>query len=345
MVHSSQQHWSSYRRFITLPQYGNCANQLQAFIESNSVETLANLESFSRSAELGSFSAAARRLSVTPAAVSRNVATLEKNLGLRLFQRSTRKLTLTDEGEHFLEAIGAHLKGLQDALSAAGGPDKEPTGALKISLSPTFGIDHILPMMPAFVENYPLIHPEWQFENRPVDLIAEGFDAAIGGGFELTAGLIALPLAPLHVIAVASPGYMAGYALPTDPSGLAGLDAIVMRAPRTGRIRHWTMRNAAGAEMAAEPRERIVVNDPTAMVRAALLGLGVALTAVPDALRYLEDGTLIRLAPLWYADAGSISLYYASRKLLPAKTRAFIDFVAKNARKDRMAERFAGNSV
>jgi DNA-binding transcriptional LysR family regulator len=76
-----------------------------------------------------------------------------------------------------------------------------------------------------------------------------------------------------------------------------------------------------------------------------LLGLGVALTAVPDALKYLEDKTLIRLVPLWYADAGSISLYYARRELLPAKTRAFIDFVAKNARKGRMAERFAGSSM
>jgi DNA-binding transcriptional LysR family regulator len=309
------------------------------------VETLANLESFGRSAELGSFSAAARRLSVTPAAVSRNVATLEKNLGLRLFQRSTRRLTLTEEGEHFLLAIRGHLEGLQTALAAASGSDRQPAGALKVSLSPTFGVDHILPMLPAFVERYPLIRPEWQFENRPVDLIAEGFDAAIGGGFELSAGLIALPLAPLHVIAVASPAYMAGHSLPSDPSGLSGLDAIVMRAPRTGRIRQWTMHNAAGAEMAAELRERIVVNDPTAMVHAALLGLGVALTAVPDALKYLEDGTLIRLAPPWYADAGSISLYYAGRKLLPAKTRAFIDFVAKNARKDRMAERFAGSSI
>jgi DNA-binding transcriptional LysR family regulator len=328
-----------------LLQRGICANQFQAIIEGKSVETLANLESFSRSAELGSFSAAARRLSLTPAAVSRNVATLEKNLGVRLFQRSTRRLTLTEEGDHFLRAIRGHLEGLQTALSAAGGRDREPAGVLKVSLSPTFGVDHILPMMPAFVESYPLIRPEWQFENRPVDLIAEGFDAAIGGGFELTAGLIALPLAPLHVIAVASPAYMAGLASPTDPSGLAGLDAIVMRAPRTGRIRQWTMRNAAGAEMAADPRERIIVNDPTAMVHSALLGLGVALTAVPDALKHLEDGTLIRLAPRWYADAGSISLYYASRELMPAKTRAFIDFIAKNARKDRMAERFSGCPV
>lgn len=103
------------------------------------------------------------------------------------------------------------------------------------------------------------------------------------------------------------------------------------------------MRNAAGAQIAAELRERIVVNDPTAMVHAALLGLGVTWTAVPDALKHLEDRTLIRLAPSWYVDAGSISLYYANRKLLPAKTRAFIDFVAKNARSERMAERFSGS--
>lgn len=307
------------------------------------METLANLESFVRSAETLSFSAAARRLALTPAAVSRNVAMLERNLGVRLFQRSTRRLTLTEAGEELLLGIGGNLEALQSALSGVAREGGEPAGVLKVSLSPTFGMAHILPLLPGFLARYPRIRPDWRFENRPVDLIAEGIDAAIGGGFELSPGVVTRALAPAHIIAVASPAYLAGRVKPADPSGLADLDGVVMRAARTGRVRHWAMRNAAGEEMPVALPERIVLSDPAAMVEAALLGLGVAMVAVPDALPHLERGALVRLAPQWYADAGAISLYYADRVLLPAKTRAFVDFVTEAFRRERLAERFAGS--
>ncbi len=307
------------------------------------METLANLESFVRSAESGGFSTAARRLGVTPAAVSRNVAMLERNLGVRLFHRSTRKLTLTEDGEHFLQAVQGNLDALQSAIASIATDRGRPSGVLKISMSPTFGTSYILPLLPAFLEKYPSIRPDWQLENRQVDLIAEGFDAAIGGGFELAQGVVARTLAPAHIIAVASPGYMSGRTPPTNPEGIALLDGIVMRATRTGRVRQWTMRNVHGEEMLATPTERIVLNDPVAMCQAALLGLGVTLIAVPDALPYLENGRLIRLIPQWYADAGPISIYYANRTLLPAKTRVFVDFIAEAVKRDRLPERFAGS--
>lgn len=306
------------------------------------METLANLESFVRSAETGGFSAAARRLAVTPAAVSRNVAMLERNLGVRLFHRSTRKLTLTEAGERFLLAVEGNLEGLQSAIANVAADRGEPAGVLKISTSVTMG-NYILPLLAAFLGRYPQIRPDWEFDNRQVDLVAEGFDAAIGGGFELAPGIVARALAPVHIIAVASPEYMKGRTPPADPEGLAALDGIFMRSSRTGRVRHWTMRNAHGAELQAMPVEKIVFNDPAAMCRAALLGLGVSLIAVPDALPYLESGALVRLLPQWYADAGSVSIYYASRTLLPAKTRAFVDFVVESVRRDRLAERFAGS--
>ena len=194
------------------------------------METLANLESFVRTAETGSFSGAARRLALTPAAVSRNVAMLERNIGVRLFQRSTRKLTLTEAGERFLQAIGGNLAALQAAIAAVATDGGAPAGILKVSLAPTFGVTHILPLLPAFLARYPLIRPEWHFENRPVDLVAEGYDAAIGGGFDLAPGLVARPLAPAHVVAVASPAYMANRRAPLDPAGLAAFDGIALRA-------------------------------------------------------------------------------------------------------------------
>ncbi|WP_105403054.1 LysR family transcriptional regulator [Neorhizobium sp. T7_12] len=307
------------------------------------MESLANLESFMRSAELGGFSAAARRLALTPAAVSRNVAMLERNLGTRLFQRSTRRLTLTEAGERFLSEISDHVGALQAAIAGASSESAEPAGVLKVSMSPHFGTGYILPLLPEFMARYPLIRPDWSFENRQVDLIAEGYDAAIGGGFELTPGAVARVLAPAHIVLVASPAYVKDRPIPAHPADLANLDGIHMRSSNTGRIRQWVMRNASGDEVPVALREKMVLNDPAAIAHAASLGLGVAMIAMPDALSYMESGTLVRLLPDWYADIGPISIYYASKTLLPAKTRVFVDFVVEHLRKERLAERFAGS--
>lgn len=307
------------------------------------METLANLQSFVRSCEAGSFSAAARQLALTPAAVSRNVAMLERNLGVRLFQRSTRKLTLTEAGAQFLHAIQHNLEALQTAIASASTEQGQPSGVLKVSLPPTIGISHVLPLLPAFLQCYPHIQPDWHFENRPVDLIAEGFDAAIGGGFELSPGLVSRTLAPAHVVPVASPAYLAGRSLPQHPEELAALDGIAMRSSRTGRARQWTLRDAAGNEMSAPLRETMVMNDPAALRQAALLGLGVALLVVPDVLPWLESGELVRLVPQWYGDAGAISIYYPTRHLMPAKTRVFVDHVVDAFNTQDLARRFAGS--
>jgi DNA-binding transcriptional LysR family regulator len=261
------------------------------------METLANLDSFVRSAELRSFSAAARRLSITPAAVSRNVAMLERNLGVRLFQRSTRRLTLTEAGDRLLPAIRNNLDELQAALASASSDGAAPAGTLKVSMSLNFGVNYIVPLLPKFLARYPLVRPDWRFDSRQVDLVAEGYDAAIGGGFELPSGMISRTLVPLHVIAVASPKYMKGRRAPSEPADLAALDGIVMRSPTTGRAVHRVLRNAGGVEVPAPLSESIMLTDPAAMLRAALLGLGVTMLGVHAALSELERGSLGRLLP------------------------------------------------
>src|SRR6201991_4454249 len=200
------------------------------------METLANLESFVKSAESGGFSAAARRLSLPPAARSRNVAMLERHLGIRLFQRSTRQLTLTEAGERFLHAIRNNLDELQASIASVATDHGEPAGVIKVSMGMTFGVDYILPLLPEFLKRYPHVRADWQFENRQVDLIAEGFDAAIGGGIELPPGLVSAGgwgagvRAPPHVAAGAPRFDREGRAPPADPSGLAAFDGIVMRS-------------------------------------------------------------------------------------------------------------------
>lgn len=310
----------------------------QALVED--METLANLESFVRSAEERSFSAAARRLALTPAAVSRNVAMLERNLGTRLFQRSTRKLILTEAGELFLQQIEVSLHTLQTAIAGAARTRDEPAGVLRVSMSASFGVHFLLPELPRFRRLYPKIRPDWRLESRQADLISEGIDVAIGGGIELSNGVVSRALAPAHLLPVASPAYMAGRKRPRDPSGLAALDGIVLRSQRTGRTRHWVLRNAAGREVAGPLTETIVLNEPGAMLQAALHGCGVAMLATLDAAQPLERGDLVRLLPSWYADAGSLSIYYPSRALVPAKTRVFVDFVSELFTRQRLAQRF-----
>jgi DNA-binding transcriptional LysR family regulator len=268
---------------------------------------------------------------------------LERNLGLRLFHRSTRKLTLTDDGERFLLSIRENLEGLQNAIAGAATNGGEPAGVLKVSMGLNFGADYILPLLPDFLARYPGIRPDWQFATRQIDLIAEGFDTAIGGGIEWGPGVVSRVLAPLHLIAVASPAYMKKRRKPNDPSELATLDGIAWRSSRTGRIRERVMRNVEGIEIPVKPKESIVLDDPEATCRAALLGLGVTLNAVCHVLPHLESGALVRLLPQWYIDEGPISIYYASRTMLPAKTRVFVDFVADAFRRQRFAERFAGS--
>ncbi|MYM25474.1 LysR family transcriptional regulator [Duganella sp. FT135W] len=305
------------------------------------METLSNLESFVRSAESASFSAAARRLGLTPAAVSRNVAQLERNLGVRLFQRSTRGLQLTEAGTRFLQSVGAGLDSIQDAIAEVSAKAGEPAGVLKLSVAPRFGRKFVLPLMPAFMARYPALALDIHVDNRRVDLIAGGYDAAIGGGFELAPGMVARTLIPAHAVAVASPAYLQGRQLPQDPAALAAFEVIAMRSPQSGRIKPWLLRNRRGEQMTAELRPRVFLNDPDAICSAALLGMGVGLLLLADVVEHLESGALQRVLPEWYEDLGTVSLYYTSQKLMPAKTRALVDYVTTAFREQQLALRLA----
>ncbi|HTH43829.1 MAG TPA: LysR family transcriptional regulator [Oxalicibacterium sp.] len=305
------------------------------------METLNNIECFVRSAEAGSFSEAARRLSMTAAAVGKNVAKLEAGLGVRLFQRSTRSLTLTEAGERFLREVSGGLATIQSAVANLASADGQPAGTLKISMGSGFGRNYMVPLLGEFLQRYPAIVPDWHFENRRVDMVAEGFDAAMGGGFDLPEGMVARTLAPAHGVLVASPGYIATHGEPGSPAELAQCDGILIRSPQTGRVRSWPLRNRANEQMPVTLRVRMTMSDPDAACDAARQGLGIALVALQTAAMHLESGALRRVLADWYVDMGSLSLYFAAQKLLPAKTRAFVDFVVEHFRKEQLAQRFS----
>jgi len=307
------------------------------------METLASIESFVRSAETDSFSAAARLLGLTPAAVSKNVATLEGKLGVRLFQRSTRRLTLTEAGEAFLLEVSGGLDRIQSALANASRTRGQPAGTLKVSLPFAFGRHYILPVLAEFMAQYPDIQPDWRFENRQVDLINEGIDVAIGGGIELSPGVVARELTRPHMVLVASPEFLADKKIPKLPADLATWDALVRRSSNTGRIQPWQLRTKNNEQDLIEPNVRAILNDPEAICDAALMHLGVALVPLPHALAHLLDGSLIRVLPKWYSEIGPQAIYFSSSKLLPAKTRVFVDFIVEHFRREEFAKKFSAN--
>ena len=184
--------------------------------------------------------------------------------------------------------------------------------------------------------------PDWHFDNRQVDLIGEGFDAAIGGGFELPPpGVVARNLTPGHLILLASPAYLRDKPPIRHPGDLGGFDGIRIRSPQTGRVRSWPLRRRNGEEAPIELRERMTMSDPEATCEVAAMGLGITLVCMQHAYAYLESGALVRVLPDWYVDAGNTSLYYAANKLLPAKTRVFVDFVVDYFRRQDLARRFS----
>ncbi|MDB6061395.1 MAG: LysR family transcriptional regulator [Verrucomicrobiaceae bacterium] len=305
------------------------------------METLNSIECFVRSAEAGSFSEAARRLSLTAAAVGKNIAKLEKNLGVRLFHRSTRQLTLTEAGERFLNEVSGGLSTIQTAVANLASADGQPAGTLKVSMGASFGRLYLVPLLGEFLGRYPAIVPDWHFDNRQVDLIGEGFDAAIGGGIDLPPGVIARQLTPAYRVLVAARAYLDRKPTLKTPADLSKHDGILIRSPQSGRISALPLRNRGHKQVALELPMKMAMSDPDAACLAAAAGLGVALVAMPQALPYLNSGAVLRVLPDWYVDAGTISIYFAAHKLLPAKTRAFVDFVVAQFREQKWAEQFS----
>jgi DNA-binding transcriptional LysR family regulator len=298
------------------------------------------LDTFIASADEGSFSAAARRLGLTPAAVSKSVGQLEARLGVRLFQRSTRSLALTTDGERLYGQVRLPWSEIGDALTDLRQGAGKPAGTLKVSLAHTVGREYFVPMMGEFVRRYPDVVPDLYFDNRQVDLIAEGFDVAIGGGIELTDALVARQLAQFSIVLVASPAYLKAHPAPAEPLELARHRGLLRRQLSSGRLVPWTLKNATGKEVLASVRPVLVADDPEALARASADGMGIAMLPLPHVLPLLERGALVRVLPGWYADALPLSIYYSSRKLVPAKVRVFVDYILEEFRASGHATRF-----
>ncbi|WP_035879413.1 LysR family transcriptional regulator [Cupriavidus sp. BIS7] len=293
------------------------------------MEDLRTLESFLRTVESGSFSAAAGRLGLTPAAVSKHVAKLERSLGARLFQRTTRSLALTEAGERLYAETAAAARTLTQAMATLTERDSQPAGTLRVSVAPGFGRQYVLPLMPAFLERYPGIRLDWSLENRHVDLVKEGFDAAIGSGVEDDANVVARELMPIRLLTVGAPAYLRRHGTPETLADLSSHDCIRLRSATTGRLREWAF-DVEGETVTVPVDGRLVLTDLDAICDAAIAGMGLARLGAHHVLPYLDDGRLIRVLAGYPASGGNIYVYYAHYRLTPPKVRAFINYLTES---------------
>ena len=302
------------------------------------MDLLRSLEYFHKTVELGSFSGAANALGLMPAAVSKQIGEMEKALGSRVFQRSTRNLTLTETGEQLLAQTSGPTHTLRQVIDGLVQHKAQPAGTLRISVAPGFARQYILPLMPAFLTRYPAINLDWSFDNRHVDLVKEGFDAAIGAGIASDATVVARELVPLRLVTVAAPAYLMRMGVPRALADLDKHDCIRLRSATTGRLREWQY-IVAGEVVSVPVTGRLVLSDLEAICDCALAGLGLARLGAHHAMPHLDSGRLVQVLPELRAPPGTIHVYYAHYRLTPPKVSAVVGYLTESLQASGLLER------
>lgn len=294
---------------------------------------LAALDLFADVARRGGFAAVAKERNLDPSSVSRAIAELEAELGLRLFQRTTRKVSLTEAGARYLSGVEPLLDELARAHEAAMATVDAPRGTLRLTASASFGERWVVPRMKAFRERYPELRVEGLFTDDNVDLVADRIDLAIRLGPTVEGDLVATKLMATHFRVVASPRYLAAAPPLREPADLARHRCILFNL-RLFRSR-WLFRDTRGRTFEV-PVDGDLVLAPAASLRAAVLDdLGPALLADWLVADDLASGRLVDPLPAWSATATTFDtgawLVYPSRTYLPLKVRVMIDFLKEQA--------------
>jgi DNA-binding transcriptional LysR family regulator len=311
-------------------------------------DTLAEMSVFSKVVGAGSLSAAARELGLSPAVISRRLAALESRLGVRLINRTTRSLHLTDEGATYYDTCTRLLSEIEEADAAVAAGRVEPRGPLKIALPAAFGHLHVAPLIPRFAARYPNVQLALSLSDRNVNVIEEGFDLAIRIADLADSSLAARKLAPNRRVVCASPDYLRRYGTPRTPQDLVGHNCLTTN----DFTMTWDYKEPEGAPGTVRVTGRYACDNWEVLREWAIAGMGVALKSTWDVREQLQDGSLVPLFP-GYTFASDVAIYavYPHRRLLPAKTRAFIEFLADSFGPEpywdkpiRAAKRRAGGS-
>lgn len=284
------------------------------------------LRLFVMAADLLNISAAGRQLGLSPAVAGARLAKLEQQVGADLLHRSTRKVSLSLEGEEFLPYAREILAQQDAAYAALGRGSSDPSGTLRFAASSTFAQLYVAPVLPEFLDRYPKVDLDLRFSDAQANLIAGGYDLALRNLAIQDSTLIGRKLSDDKRILCAAPSYLGTYGTPQTPDDLAQhrILAFVNAKPRTLIAEH----NRACVFPPANDRHRLVCDDGASMRLATQAGVGISMSSIWSIHNELKDGSLVRVLPDYEVDDGSaIWLVYPKSNVLTAKVRVFIDFL------------------
>jgi DNA-binding transcriptional LysR family regulator len=273
-----------------------------------------------------SFRAAATELGISPSALSHAVAGLEKRLGVRLINRTTRSVSLSEAGERFLARVSPALREIAGALEDVNEFRDTPTGTLRINLKERAAHQILRPVVANFLRRYPDMNVELALEGRTIDIVAEGFDAGIRLAESVPLDMVAIPCGPdSRFIVVGAPDYFARASLPRSPSDLLNHECIRRRMP-SGKLYHWEFEKR-GEEMAIDVPGRLTLDSDALMVEAAVEGLGLAFVSDFWVAGHLAAGSLQAVLEDWTPPFPGLRLYYPGHRHMTAGLRAFVDLL------------------
>jgi|SRR5471030_1063660 len=287
---------------------------------------LSNISVLAAIVHSGSFARAAEALNLSPSGVSRAVTRLESSIGVRLFDRTTRAVTLTDEGRRLYEEISPLLAGIGDAVSLASGASTAVHGRLRVNVDTYFSRRILAPHINDFMQRYPDISLELVVRDQLGDMVAEGFDIAVRFGHPPTSSLVARKLLETRTVTVASPEYVKKYGKPQTPADLIHHSCIQVRSSMTGIPLEWEY-SFNGEIIPAKIASRLMVNESGTLLGACLAGAGIARVKARGIKDLIAEGRLVELLTDWKGERFPLYALYPSRHLPAAKVRAFIDFV------------------
>ena len=286
------------------------------------------MQVFAKVASLGSFSAAARALGMSQSMATKHVDAIEDRLGAQLFQRTTRRLTLTDAGQRYLEACERILAEIEEADAEAAADVAEPRGTLRVNAPLSFGFRQVVPALADFAGLHPQLTVDLGLTDRFVDLVEEGWDLAIRLGALRDSALIARRLAPAMIVLCASPDYLARHGVPKTLADLAGHNCLGYTLPTAATAGRWLF--GADGSVPVEVSGNLRANNGDALRAAALAGQGVIYQPTFLVAEDIRAGRLVCVhldeAPFRF---GSVYAVYAPSRHVPAKVRSFIDFLAR----------------
>jgi DNA-binding transcriptional LysR family regulator len=295
------------------------------------MDQLAAMRTFAAVVDAGVFSAAAKTLGQSKATVSKQVSQLEDHLGARLLNRTTRRLSLTEIGQAYLERTRRILEEVEEAERAVSELHGAPRGTIRVNAPMSFAIRHLGPALPEFLGRYPDVSIELSLSDRVVDVVAEGYDLVIRIIELEDSSLIARKLCESRRVLCASPDYLAKRGTPGHPGDLAQHDCLIYANRPSPR--DWEFENAEGEQVTVRVNGRLSTDNGDIEVEAALAGLGVSL--IPDFLvdEYLADGRLTCILPDWSGRHAPIYAVYPHNRHMSAKVRVFVDFLAERLKK------------